>query len=914
MKLFSLSIVSLFLFASLASASDGQLYWVQPDGWENLPTVISRLEREDVELVSLTPEGRLLVRSSTSAAKLLWVEGIRSIKPMAFPRLQPAPDTIVKSFGEKPPTEQEEKGVSRVDVKSNPSRPNDLSKLRSSLTRSKSLPASVDNSLSIHFPPIRSQGSLGSCSSWAVAYYYSTYTQALDEGLNVSTGVNAHICSPTFMYPLVNGGVDEGSSISLPMQILNDIGCGSWAIQPYTTSDHTTLPPEEAWVNALQRRTTDSHQIGSYSSGCTDEELVEIKQLLANGFVMPTRTDVYDNLHTEYPDDAVGIDNAVIFGHEGTAEYGHALTIVGYDDNKTYHDGTSTKSGAFLLANSWGTWWGTTNSGGTDKGYLWIAYDYFKEDNQCFGVAYFNDDRPNYRPLAYALVGVDHPHRGRLVLSGGAGSPASPDWTSDTSFDNYGGLDLPMAAADRFAVDLTGAFAQLADFSNASFFATIDNNDPLSTCNYASAEFFADLDGDSVFTSVVSPDTPITIAISSEEHATVTGVALDPLKVTPGHTTRIDGIQGGDFSPAQTTITLENTGTAAITWEAEVSASWLEASSNSGSLAPGQTEDILVELGYGIPEMLPGAHAAALTLTNTNTAVMQTRDFLLGINGQAPPGAEHWFPMATDPGWDTEGEWAFGEPQGGGSYEGDPTLGHTGLKVYGYNLEGDYENRLLVKYLTTTAIDCTALIGTQLRFWRWLGIEQSRYDHAIIEISTNLSTWSTVWEHSEGAIGDSEWQEMTYDISAVADGKPQVYIRWGMGFTDGSQVHPGWNIDDVAILASNGDSDDDGIPDSVEGDDDPDGDGVPNSMDDDSDGDGIPDSVEGADDADNDGTPNFLDLDSDNDGTSDEEEQAQGFDPYNPHSAPGLPMSWLPVAFTIIIAGIAVLRRQAVQT
>ena len=51
----------------------------------------------------------------------------------------------------------------------------------------------------------------------------------------------------------------------------------------------------------------------------------------------------------------------------------------------------------------------------------------------------------------------------------------------------------------------------------------------------------------------------------------------------------------------------------------------------------------------------------------------------------------------------------------------------------------------------------------------------------------------------------------------------------------------------------------DGIPDSIEGNADFDGDGVPNFLDLDSDGDGIEDAREGTADTDRDGRPDFLD-------------------------------------------------------
>lgn len=78
-----------------------------------------------------------------------------------------------------------------------------------------------------------------------------------------------------------------------------------------------------------------------------------------------------------------------------------------------------------------------------------------------------------------------------------------------------------------------------------------------------------------------------------------------------------------------------------------------------------------------------------------------------------------------------------------------------------------------------------------------------------------------------------------------------------------------------AIAIGPGDSDNDAVPDSVEGSKDTDGDGVKDSQDTDSDGDSIPDSVEaGPDpgnpvDTDEDGTPDYKDTDSDNDGVPD---------------------------------------------
>lgn len=159
------------------------------------------------------------------------------------------------------------------------------------------------------------------------------------------------------------------------------------------------------------------------------------------------------------------------------------------------------------------------------------------------------------------------------------------------------------------------------------------------------------------------------------------------------------------------------------------------------------------------------------------------------------------FPLDTNPGWTVQGQWAFGVPTGAGSNNHDPTSGYTGSNVYGYNLAGDYaSNMSAAQYLTTTALDCSNLLNTRLRFQRWLGVESASYDHANIEASNNGTTWVAVWQHTAAsAISDAAWVAQSIDLSAVADGQSTVYLRWGMGPTDGSVTYPGWNLDDIEI-------------------------------------------------------------------------------------------------------------------
>ena len=158
----------------------------------------------------------------------------------------------------------------------------------------------------------------------------------------------------------------------------------------------------------------------------------------------------------------------------------------------------------------------------------------------------------------------------------------------------------------------------------------------------------------------------------------------------------------------------------------------------------------------------------------------------------------YFWNLDSDPGWTTEGGWEFGVPQGSCS---DPTSGYTGTNVYGYNLNGCYPNNMSAESLITTPIDCSNLSNVTLKFMRWLGVERNYWDHAYVYVSNDGTNWTLVWENPNSSIQDTSWTEQEFDISAVADGQPTVYIKWVMGPTDSSVTFSGWNIDDIEIWA-----------------------------------------------------------------------------------------------------------------
>ncbi|MBN1878596.1 hypothetical protein JW823_00620 [bacterium] len=271
--------------------------------------------------------------------------------------------------------------------------------------------------------------------------------------------------------------------------------------------------------------------------------------------------------------------------------------------------------------------------------------------------------------------------------------------------------------------------------------------------------------------------------------------------------TRGDG--DGIFDPGETvqmTVSLINQGR-------------LAAQDITGTLTCNHPEYITIDQGWaGFPDMNPGQTVSSIDPHFTVSSLQSTPDhmivtFYLEIEAYAhhkilPFDVEittstfvrrQLWDMDDNPGWTTEGQWAWGIPQGAG---GDPSSGFSGANVYGYNLAGAYANDMSETSLTSTPINCANLSDVEVRFMRWLGVESSSYDHASFRVSNNGSTWTTIWDHTGSSFTDPSWQAMSYDISGIADGQAAVYLRWVMGTTDGSVVYCGWNLDDIELWAS----------------------------------------------------------------------------------------------------------------
>ena len=395
-------------------------------------------------------------------------------------------------------------------------------------------PALVDQSTLMYFPPIGGPQEMGDCTCWSSCYYYNTYTQARDEGLDASTSDPNVICSLRFLFALIAQGAWGAECTEHAMARLSDVGCAPVSMHPLSEW-YTHWPTEEAWVAALKNRTGTFHQIRADDTA----GLEVVKQHIADGGCAVTRALFHEN-YVDYGASASGpgINNHVMYQGVGWNYLRHSLCICGYDDDLSYwdHRDGQTHYGAFLIANSEGDDWGWYNTGdpndpNTTKGYIWIAYTMFLEgqfgrydnddnpytdpcyDNPDYPEIYYHDDRPDYRPTLYAVAGINHNSRNLLTFSGGVGPTDTPEFTGPEAIEQTEHGEISIDDSRRAAVDLTDGASLIPPGATRNVFISLAVGASASQAAIiTSVDFYHDFDGDGVYTNVPGElSSPVTV-------------------------------------------------------------------------------------------------------------------------------------------------------------------------------------------------------------------------------------------------------------------------------------------------------------------------------------------------------------------------------------------------------------------
>lgn len=275
------------------------------------------------------------------------------------------------------------------------------------------------------------------------------------------------------------------------------------------------------------------------------------------------------------------------------------------------------------------------------------------------------------------------------------------------------------------------------------------------------------------------------------------------LSVSPGDMFVAVGESGLSVVPSSRTYTVTNNGSTTAAWTSSTTQSWLSLAPASGTLLAGQSVSVVATLQPSANGLSLGAHSAAFTIVSTGTGRAFTRPVSVEITPRVVLNAS----MDSSPGWTLEGLWQYGQPMGqGGAAHGnpDPVAGVTGVNVIGMNLAGDYASVSAGPfYATAPAVDLSQYQGAILRFQSWLNCDYKPWCVAEAQISTDGSTWTTVFSNSASSqTMQSAWTRQEINISSLVDGRSNVQLRFGYETESGVYAYSGWNLDDVQILAN----------------------------------------------------------------------------------------------------------------
>ncbi len=225
------------------------------------------------------------------------------------------------------------------------------------------MPVRVD--LTDFAPKPLHQGRQGSCSGWACAYGARTISYARATGADPDRSA----FSPSFLYNQIARPGCQGAFLRDAMEAMKSIGSLPFSDFGYTDQTCRIAP------DLSQRGAATNYRIKGYTRlsrgpGDYSTNAHSVKQHLAQGAPVVIGMLV----GSSFQQGMMGRElwRPTRADYQGVGLGGHAMCLIGYDDQKA--------GGAFKVLNSWGTRWG-------NNGYAWITYDDFDQfAKEAFGI------------------------------------------------------------------------------------------------------------------------------------------------------------------------------------------------------------------------------------------------------------------------------------------------------------------------------------------------------------------------------------------------------------------------------------------------------------------------------------------------------------------------------------------------
>ncbi len=205
-----------------------------------------------------------------------------------------------------------------------------------------------------YFSPVRDQGKLGSCSTFATVSMYEAIMNRF-----ASAGAEKAILGERFVYYYSNvlpGRPEGGSNYYEQLSVLGKHGTCQETLFGYSTENLSEAPAEEAIEDAMRHRVLKALQIPMRENGTEEENIRENHRLMTSALTEGYPVGISLRLFEGFGDDGPYIscpdESAVPDGN-------HAMVLVGYSEAEK----------CYIVRNSWGERFG-------DKGYCYISAAY----------------------------------------------------------------------------------------------------------------------------------------------------------------------------------------------------------------------------------------------------------------------------------------------------------------------------------------------------------------------------------------------------------------------------------------------------------------------------------------------------------------------------------------------------------
>jgi hypothetical protein len=294
------------------------------------------------------------------------------------------------------------------------------------LTREyKVLPAS--NSLKKYCPIPKNQGEYGTCTAWAVAYSARTIIEAKQNNAISFAQVMQNAFSPSFTYSMAKFSFDKectyGAFITDALENMKKNGAVKFN---EFKGDCPTVVPANLLTKAK------NFKIKGYLKLFNTSDNLQNKWLKINAVKKSISENKPVIIGMKCPVSFQTAKNCWIPKENPNEEhYGHAMTVIGYDDKKF--------GGAFELMNSWGTTWG-------NQGFMWVRYqDFANFVREAYEMMELPSKNP---PPAVAIGNADL--SGKLKIMTASGDEVKTSWNGKIYQ-----MEHPLPSGTRFRLYLS---------------------------------------------------------------------------------------------------------------------------------------------------------------------------------------------------------------------------------------------------------------------------------------------------------------------------------------------------------------------------------------------------------------------------------------------------------------------------